>query len=51
MILGKKKVFDFYSKKYDCIKTKDHKNVKMLKDFKQLKKEMEDFKTEPFFIK
>jgi hypothetical protein len=51
MILGKKKVFDFYSKKYDCIKAKDHANVKTLKDFKQLKKEMEDFKTEPFFIK
>lgn len=50
MLLHKKKMYDFYSQKFDCIKNHDNENVKMLKDFKKLKKELEEFKTIPFFM-
>ena len=50
MSMHRKKVFKFYSDKYDCIKKKDQKNVKTLKDFNVLKQELEEFKHTDFYI-
>jgi len=50
MLLHKKKIYEFYSDKFDCIKKNDYKNVKTLKDYNELKKSLEEFKTQDFFI-